>query len=102
MAKKRAAKEHRLVWELEWAIDVELFLELQSSWPEDSPHCLMILYEMFQDAAIEGQKEVKQTFCWGHWLHMPQLDPEVGVPTIQLVGLVGDQRGAEGYIPRSV
>ena len=86
MAKKRAAKEHRLVWELEWAMDVELFLELQSSWPEDSPHHLMILHEMFWHAAIEGQKEAEWTICWSHWPHMPQLDPEVGIPAIQLVG----------------
>ena len=61
MAKKRATKEHRLVRELEWAMDVELFLELQSSWPEDSPHCLVILHKMFWYTAIEGWKDVEQT-----------------------------------------
>ena len=86
MAKNRSAKEHRPVRELERAVDVELFLELQSSWPEDSPHCLMILHEMFQHAAIEGQKEAEQTVHWGCLLHMPQLNPEVGIPAIQLVG----------------
>ena len=59
MAKKRSTEECRLVHELEWAMDVELFLELQNSWPEDSPHHLVILHEMFQHAAIEGQKEVE-------------------------------------------
>ena len=44
-------------------MDVELFLELQNSWPEDSPHHLVILHEMFQHAAIEGWKEVEQTIC---------------------------------------
>ena len=44
-------------------MDVELFLELQSRWPEDSPHWLVILYEMFQHAAIEGQEEAEQTVC---------------------------------------
>ena len=67
-------------------MDVELFLELQNSWPEDSPHCLVILHEMFWHAAIEGQKEAEQTICQGHQLHMPQLNPEAGIPTIQLVG----------------
>ena len=61
MAKKRSAEEQRLVHELEQAMDVELFLELQNSWPEDSPHHLVILHEMFQHAAIEGWKEVEQT-----------------------------------------
>ena len=85
MVKKRSAKEHRPVREMEWAMDVELFLDLQSSWPEDSPHCLMILYEMFRHAANEGQKEAGRTIHQGHWLHMPQLNLEVGIPAIQLV-----------------
>ena len=65
-------------------MDMELFLELQSSWPEYSPHCLVILNEMFLHAAIEGWKEAEQTVCQGHQPHMPQLDPEAGIPTIQL------------------
>ena len=63
MAKQRSTEEQRLVHELEWAMDVELSLELQSSWPEDSPHCLVILHEMFRHAAIEGWKEAEQTIC---------------------------------------
>ena len=59
MAKKRSTEEQRPVHELEWAMDVELFLELQNSWPEDSPHHLVILHEMFWHAAIEGQKEAE-------------------------------------------
>ena len=86
MAKKRSTEEHRPVWEQEWAMDVELFLDLQSSWPEDSPHHLMIPYEMFWHAANEGQKEVERTVCQGHQPHMPQLNPEAGIPAIQLVG----------------
>ena len=59
-------------------MDVELFLELQNSWPEDSPHCLVILYEMF----IEGWKEAERTIHQGCQPHMPQLNPEVGVPAV--------------------
>ena len=66
---------------------MELFLELQNSWPEDSPHCLVILHEIFQHAAIEGQKEVERTIHQGCSLHMPWLNPEAGAPAIQLVGL---------------
>ena len=40
MVKKRSTEEQRLVCELEQAMDVELFLELQNSWPEDSPIAL--------------------------------------------------------------
>ena len=86
MAKKRSTEECRPVRELERVMDMELFLELQSSWPEDSPHCLVILHEMFWHAAIEGQKEAEQTIHWGCQPHMPQLDLEVGIPAIQLVG----------------
>ena len=45
--------------ELKWVMDVDLFLEIRNKWAEDSPHCLVILYEMFQHAAIEGQKEAE-------------------------------------------
>ena len=86
MAKKRSAEEHRPVQELEWAMDVELFLEHWGNWPEDSPHHLMILHEIFWHATNEGQKEVEQTVCRGHWPHMPQWNPEAGIPAIQLVG----------------
>ena len=86
MAKKRSAEEQRPVHELEQAMDVELFLELQNSWPEDNPHCLVILHEMFWHAAMERQKEAERTVCQGCQLHMPRLNPEAGAPTIQLVG----------------
>ena len=59
MTKQRSAEEQRLVHELEQTMDVELVLELWNSWPEDSPHHLVILHEMFQHPAIEGQKEVE-------------------------------------------
>ena len=45
--------------EMERVMDVDLFLEIQNKLTEDSPHCLVILYEMFQHAAIEVQKEVE-------------------------------------------
>ena len=68
-------------------MDIELFLRLQDDWAEDSPHCLVILYEMFQHAAIEGQKEAEWIVCWGCQQNMPQLNQEAGIPAIQLVGL---------------
>ena len=71
---------------MERVMDVELFLETQSNWAEDSPHHLMILHEMFQHAAIEGQKEVEQIICRGHWQNMPQLNLEADIPAVQLVG----------------
>ena len=54
-----AADEGRLVQEMEWVMDVELFLEGQIQWEEDSPHHLAMMHEMFQHAAAEGQKEAE-------------------------------------------
>ena len=58
-AKRRSIVERRSVCELERAMDVDLFLEIQSNWARDSPHDLVILHEMFCHAASEGQKEVE-------------------------------------------
>ena len=65
---------------------MDLFLEIQSNWTEDSPHHLVILHEMFCHAALEGWKEVERIICQGHQQYMPQLDPEVGMPAVELVG----------------
>ena len=86
-AKWRSAEEQGPVHKLERVMDVDLFLEAQSKWAEGSPHCLVILHEMFLHAASEGQKEAEQVVCHGCWQHMPQLNPEAGIPTIELVGL---------------
>ena len=67
-------------------MDVELFLEGQAQWEEDSPHCLAIMHEMFQHAAAKGQKEAEQIVHQGHQQKLPQLNLEAGIPTIQLVG----------------
>ena len=68
-------------------MDVELFLGIQDRWAEDSPHCLVILYKMFRHVAAKGWKEAEWIVCQGHWQNMPQLNPEVGIPAVQLVGL---------------
>ena len=84
-AKWRSAEEQKPMREMERAVDVDLFLEAQEQWAKDSPHWLVILHEMFLHAAYEGQKEAEQVVCRGHHQHMPRLDPEVGIPAIQLV-----------------
>ena len=58
-AKQRSAVEWRPVHELERAMDVDLFLEMQGKWPKDSPHLLVIPHDMFCHAALEGQKEAE-------------------------------------------
>ena len=42
-------------------MDVDLFLEMQGKWAEDSPHCLVILHEMFCHATSEkgGKRQSK-------------------------------------------
>ena len=84
-----AAREGLSVWEAEWVMDIELFLKGQTKWEADSPHHLMMLYEMFQhtaDQADQGQKEAEWTVHQGYWQELPKLDPEVNVSAIQLVG----------------
>ena len=58
-AKRRSAEERRPIHEMERALDMDLFLEAQEQWAKDSPHCLIILHEMFLHAASEGQKEAE-------------------------------------------
>ena len=70
---------------MERAMDVDLFLGAQDQWAEDRPHRLTILHEIFLHAASEGQKEVERVIHQGCQWHMPQLNPEVGIPAIQLV-----------------
>ena len=82
-----AANEWRPVREMERIMAVELFLGIQGWWAEDSPHRVAIIHEMFQHVATKGQKEVEWIIHQGCWQNLPQLNPEAGVPAIQLVGL---------------
>ena len=55
-AKEWANTEWMSVREVEWHMDVEMFLEGQAGLEGDSPHSPVILHEMFQHAAEQGQK----------------------------------------------
>ena len=66
-AKGQAVREGLSVWEAEWVMDVELFLEEQTKWEADSPHHLIMLYKMFQHTADQGPKEAECMVCQGHW-----------------------------------
>ena len=89
MVKKYRSKRHKAVAAKGWAgregwwvqetnrmMDVELFLEGQTKWEEDSLHWLVMLYEMFKHVTDEGQKEVEWTICWGCCQGLPKLDQE--------------------------
>ena len=67
-------------------MDVELFLEWQARWEVDSPHCLVILHEMFQHALEQGWKEAECMVCQGHQHGLLKLDSKVDVSAVQLVG----------------
>ena len=61
--KGQATQEGWSVQQTEQVMDVELFLEGQTNWEEDSPHWLVMLYEMFRHAIDKGQKEAEQMVC---------------------------------------
>ena len=63
MAKWRATDEWKLVREMERIMHVELFLGLQDQWEEDSPHHLVILYEMFWHVVVKGWKDAEWIVC---------------------------------------
>ena len=63
-------------------MDVELFLEGQAKWEEDSPHWLVML---FIYANYKGKKEVECMVYWGCQEGLPKLDPEVDLSAIHLV-----------------
>ena len=86
VAKWQAANEQRPVREMGRIMDVKLFLGIQGRWAEDSPHCVVIIHKMFWHAAVKGWKEAEWIICQGHWQNLLQLNPEAGIPAIQLVG----------------
>ena len=85
LAAKGWAAKGLSVQEAERVMDVELFLQGQAKWEADSPHCLMMLYEMFHHMADQGWKEVEWMVGQGHPKELPKLDPEADLSAIQLV-----------------
>ena len=83
--KGQAAREGWPVQETKRMMVVELFLEGQTKWEEESPHQLVMLYEMFKHADDEGQKEAEQTVCQGCQQGLPKLDLEADLSAVQLV-----------------
>ena len=54
------------VREMEHHMDVEMFLDGYAGWEVGSLHYPIILHEMFQHIAEQGQKEAECMICWGH------------------------------------
>ena len=57
--KEWASVEGLSVREIECHMDVEMFLDGYAGWEVGSPHCPIILHEMFQQAVEQGQKEAE-------------------------------------------
>ena len=85
-AKGWVARDGLSVQETECLMDVELFLERQARWEVDSPHCLVILHEMFQHTSEQGWKKAEHMICQGHWHGLLKLDPKADIFAVQLVG----------------
>ena len=72
--------------EMEHQMDVNMFLDGYVRWEVGSPHCSVILHEMFLYAAEQGQKEAEWMICWSCWHGLLKLDPQVDVSAFWLVG----------------
>ena len=91
-AKGWATQEGQSVQQTERIMNVELFLEGQTKWEEDSPHQLVMLYEMFMHAANEEWKEAEFMVCQGHWGSVYDSDSEVDQSAMELVGYHTSQK----------
>ena len=67
-------------------MEIDLFLDGYIRWEVGSPDCSVNLHEMFLHATEQGQKEVEQMICQGHWHSLPNLDLQADVSAVQLVG----------------
>ena len=85
-AKEWARKTGILVREVEWRIDVELFLDEYPRWELGAPHWSVILHKMFLDAAERGHKEAERLVCWGCQDSTSEPDLEAGCSAMELVG----------------
>ena len=83
-------------------MDVELFLEIQNKWAEDSPHRLVILYEMFWHAAIKGQKEVEMNHLPRPPAEYASAEPRGGHTCRSAGGARNNQGGTTWDIFRSI
>ena len=53
------------VREMEQHMDIEMFIDGYAGWEVGSPHCPIILHEMFQHATEQGQNEAECMICQG-------------------------------------
>ena len=83
--KEQANTEGISIREMECHMDEDMFLDRYAGWEVGNPHHPIILHEMFQYTAEQGQK-VEWMICRGHQHGLPKLDPKADISAIQLVG----------------
>ena len=62
-AKRQVQREGISVWEAEWCLDVDLFLEEYPRWEASNPQCHFLLQVMFVHTKAAGQKEYQWAIC---------------------------------------
>ena len=67
-------------------MDFDMFLDGYIRWEVGSPHCSVILHEMFLYTTEQGQKEAESMICQGHWHSLLKFDPKLDISTVWLVG----------------
>ena len=58
-AKEQARREGLSIREMEWHMDVKMFLDKYPHWEAEGLHCPLILQEMFLQAAHSGRREAE-------------------------------------------
>ena len=98
-AKWQATDEQKSVREMERVMDVELFLGIQDRWAEDSPHCTWSYCMRCSDMWLpKGGRRQNASSAKAARQTLPQLNPEAGVPAIQLVGPGNNKGRATGAV----
>ena len=85
-AKEWANAEGLSMRKMEHHMDIDMFLDRYVRWEVGSPHCSVILHEMFLYAMEQGWKEAEWMICQGHWHGLPKLDPQADISAVWLVG----------------
>ena len=79
-------REDLSIHEMEWQMDIEIFLDEYPCWEVEGLHCPIILQEMFLQAAHLGRKQAECMVHRGCQHSLPHLDPQVDISAIQAVG----------------
>ena len=71
-----------LIREMEYRMDMDMFLDKYLLWEAEGLQCPMILQEMFLQVTHSGRREAEQMICQGCRHSLLHLDPQADVPTV--------------------